>query len=378
MKIIKENGTLKFYLDDNSVVSYDLKTNQTIGKKGIPVKSLNSQLRGYSISDILLNFEDKNYAKFLNNVLKYLSGEGRYITNFGTLLEKSKSLQWMESWSSQDILFAFDLEKSFKEVPNWLKNLCKEKNYKLTRKLYDIYIKNPDVFQGVYNYVNDKSNNFPYEWSDFLYVVFNCYYGEYFEFIELVSEYGYEWKPLLKYIEYLHFREAENKLNLKIIVDEARMRKTMATEIINGEFIVGKFDRYVKNIRTTHNITSRNYLRYKKEYDETLFSLRIRKELEYQDENFCIIYPSCTNDIKREGINQSNCVSSYISLVIDGKCDIVFLRDVNDKEKSMVTVEIRNNKIVQTEGTHRRDTTKEEKEFLKKYQKNVLDKLRNK
>lgn len=44
------------------------------------------------------------------------------------------------------------------------------------------------------------------------------------------------------------------------------------------------------------------------------------------------------------------------------------------KDKSLVTVEVRNNEVVQQRTKNNNDTTKEQKKFLKKWEKNILRK----
>ena len=50
------------------------------------------------------------------------------------------------------------------------------------------------------------------------------------------------------------------------------------------------------------------------------------------------------------------------------------MRLSNTKDKSLVTVEVRNNEIVQQRTKNNNDTTKEQKKFLKKWEKNILRK----
>ena len=46
--------------------------------------------------------------------------------------------------------------------------------------------------------------------------------------------------------------------------------------------------------------------------------------------------------------------------------------DVNEREKSLVTVEVRGNKVVQQRIKNNMDTTPEQKRFLKKWEKEIL------
>ena len=76
------------------------------------------------------------------------------------------------------------------------------------------------------------------------------------------------------------------------------------------------------------------------------------------------IYPKCTQDIKDEAVQQNNCVASYIDRVIDGHCDILFLRKKDSPDKSLVTIEVVNNKIVQALRRFNDHVTQEDQEAI--------------
>ena len=73
-----------------------------------------------------------------------------------------------------------------------------------------------------------------------------------------------------------------------------------------------------------------------------------------------------------ESAQQNNCVKTYADRVAKGRCDIYFMRLVNEREKSLVTVEVRGNKVVQQRIKNNMDTTPEQKRFLKKWEKEIL------
>ena len=75
-----------------------------------------------------------------------------------------------------------------------------------------------------------------------------------------------------------------------------------------------------------------------------------------------------TEDIKKEAVQQSNCVVSYIDRVINGQCDIIFMRNANTPNESLVTVEIRNKKVVQARRRFNESVTDEQQKVLDKYE----------
>lgn len=94
----------------------------------------------------------------------------------------------------------------------------------------------------------------------------------------------------------------------------------------------------------------------------------------YEDDKY-IIYPvKDINELIDESSQQNNCVKTYAERYAKAECDIYFMRLSNTKDKSLVTVEVRNNEIVQQRTKNNNDTTKEQKKFLKKWEKNILRK----
>ena len=82
---------------------------------------------------------------------------------------------------------------------------------------------------------------------------------------------------------------------------------------------------------------------------------------------FEFIYPKSTQEIKDEAVMQNNCVASYIKKVINGDCHILFLRRKSEPNKSLCTIEVRNDKIVQAKLRFNDEITPELKEVVDKW-----------
>ena len=65
----------------------------------------------------------------------------------------------------------------------------------------------------------------------------------------------------------------------------------------------------------------------------------------------------------------SNCLASYIDKVIDGKCHILFLREKNNPDKSLVTVEVVNGHVVQAKRRFNNDITDEDRKIIDAFNK---------
>lgn len=178
-------------------------------------------------------------------------------------------------------------------------------------------------------------------------------------FIILVNEYKYDIKALLDYLfNYLEpFENVKIRDALTELSDYYRMGKDVGREL----------KKYPKYLKSMHGIIMANYNAYKQEYDEALFEKKKRNELFYEDKEYSIILPSSSKDIISEGTSLNHCVSSYVDKILKGDTYIIFLRKTENKEQSLVTLEIHDKKIVQARGSYNRALEECETKFLIKY-----------
>ena len=95
----------------------------------------------------------------------------------------------------------------------------------------------------------------------------------------------------------------------------------------------------------------------------------------YKDKEFIIFPASSVEELIDESQQQNNCVRTYAEKYANGNCDIYFMRKINTPKVSLVTVEVRNNKIVQKRTKNNEKTNKEQDEFLETWQKKVLERV---
>lgn len=92
---------------------------------------------------------------------------------------------------------------------------------------------------------------------------------------------------------------------------------------------------------------------------------------EWSDGTYQIIMPRSAREIVEEGVRQNHCVGRYVERVATGESVILFLRRVEDPEKSFYTIEIKKDMrrchIVQVRGEHNKAATDEVEAFCKKY-----------
>lgn len=403
MKVFKEKQFIVFKFDDGKTVKYNLSTGETIGKNGHIVKSLNTQLRGYTIQQIINCIEDDNYRNFISFVNKEVNRSTRInswggysssnivnkITNVGSLLARINDYSQYEQYFACG-LTNIDLDSRSRkqitcplsDIPKGLIKICRQYDFTLDKEILNAYNNIPNLY---YVLLNMEFNSITQQDIEKLLITYGTYfnrkeddyyYGSKTLYIKfLVENYNYNIKSLLTYLDNLMTYEAiENFCELcNEFYDYVKMSSKISP----------KFEKYPRYFLSTHKITCRNYNRLKEYFDEQDFAKHIDTDLEYKINNYKFIYPKTTKEIKDEAVQQANCVASYIQRVIDGKCHIMFLRQQNKtlpKEeqynKSLVTLEIRDYKVVQARGKFNRIVTNEEQNMIDQF--NIyLTKLKN-
>lgn len=371
MKIYKDKQFLVFDFENGQDVKYDFATKTCIGKSGKQVQDLRSQLSGLTINQLCDCCTDKQYGKFLRFVKSQGSYYGRDISNIGTILSR------VPYFANYEQIFSAGFEKvdnnltcSINDIPKSLIKLCKSREIILSNNFLKHYKSNPDACLLTYNLeytsLTDKD----------IYDILSHNHGvkEYYgvqtwqyhivnvsTFNDLIKEYGYNAKSLMLYIDHLKTYEA--------IEDMDHLMGELHDYVSMMRRISPKFDKYQRHFLTTHRIACRNYNRLKQRFDEDMFKSRIDKGMEKTFGDYCFIYPECTQDIKDEAVQQNNCVASYVNRVIDGQCHILFLRKKDEPDKSLVTIEVRQGKIVQALQRFNHPLNEKQQEAVDKWNK---------
>jgi hypothetical protein len=154
---------------------------------------------------------------------------------------------------------------------------------------------------------------------------------------------------------------------MKVLWDITRVGDLLRDYYRMGHTIGRDIKKYPTYLRSMHDIIQVNFETYKREYDEILFEKLVKVELEYDSKDYCIVVPHSSKDIVKEGTNLNHCVGSYVDRILQGDTYIMFMRKTNEKEKSLITLELRGNKILQAKGSYNRIMNEEERKFLDKY-----------
>lgn len=383
LKSYKEKQFLIFEFEDGKNVKYNLATGESIGKSGRPVKDVCTQLRGYDLLEVIESFGDEKYRDFLKYIdskvnRSLMSARYRWsntrrvekVKNIGTFLKQIKDYSLFEQYFASGLTkFSDDIRYKTTDIPKGLLKLIREDDLEVTNGLIESYTKNPDLFSNIYHLDGLTTLN---KFDTYKFALCLRYFGEKHKpwmsndktyFIELVEEYNYNPLALIRYIDTLMTLEALTGVDkiMTEVRDYARMMSRISP----------KYDKFPRNFLTTHKIASRNYTRLERAFIEEDFKKRYCEELEFAYEDFRIIYPESTQAIKDEAVQQNHCVASYIQDVIDGKCHILFLREKEHPTRSLITMEVRGDRIVQARGRFNRDMTEKEKEVVEKYKKKL-------
>lgn len=163
----------------------------------------------------------------------------------------------------------------------------------------------------------------------------SCFVYEYFDYINMAKELKLDLKNK-KILYPTNLREAHDELYDQI-------------EIINDPII----DKKIKSL-------------------STILSLN-----KYEDDNY-IIYPAPSiQDLVEESKQQKNCVRTYCERVANNKSQIYFMRKKTELEKSLVTIEVYGNKIIQARVKYNKLPSEELMNILNKWEQTLIPIINN-
>ena len=93
----------------------------------------------------------------------------------------------------------------------------------------------------------------------------------------------------------------------------------------------------------------------------------------YEDDKYIVFPASSIESLVDESIQMSNCVKSYCERISDKDTQIYFMRRKSNKNKSLVTIEVHNNKVVQALGRFNKEISAEEKRIVKKFENSLIN-----
>lgn len=229
--------------------------------------------------------------------------------------------------------------QTFKQTGSFLERFGLPKTYLQFMQKYNITISELNVLK----YTKEKEINVLRKFSGLDLQIYKKYK---INLKRLIERTDYDRKHHREYIDYLNMSDelGYNMTDKKILYP---------AKILEGHDRLVQLIKIKKDKEIQHNI--------KKRYEE--LKDNIFKTKKY------IIYPAKNiKDFIDESRQQNNCVKTYMEKYSKGICDIYFMR-LNDKpKKSLVTIEVKNNEVVQQRIKNNMDTTKEQKRVIKLFE----------
>lgn len=200
-------------------------------------------------------------------------------------------------------------------------------------------------------------------------------------------------KPNMRVIR--HIVNNYNTYNIENLCQFTTIDRLIEYEkIMKKQIDIYTYVDYLENAKLLgYDLKSRRYLfpkDLKKEHDDLVKIVTKLKRASYDEavarryeelsknifktKHYIIIPPKTRKEFISEASQQGNCVyTNYYEKYASGKCDIYFMRRVNSVNKSLVTVEVRNNKVVQSLIKGNEMPDKSELEFLKLWEQEILN-----
>lgn len=100
----------------------------------------------------------------------------------------------------------------------------------------------------------------------------------------------------------------------------------------------------------------------------------MRKKYEWAAMGMMVVVPEHVSDLIAEGEKQHNCVGGYMERVATGQTDVVFVRKEAEPEKSYITMEIHNGRIIQARTKNNGPLDQIGREFVDEFRAAKLEK----
>ena len=130
---------------------------------------------------------------------------------------------------------------------------------------------------------------------------------------------------------------------------------------------------YPQNLMQVHDeIVEKKYVILDKNCNQKIQKLAHELETNIYEDVDYIIYPAgSVEDLIKEGRNQNNCLRLYIEKYSQNACQIYFMRQKKNLDKSFITIEVKNKKIIQAKLKNNENPDEKIMSILKKWEKSL-------
>lgn len=186
--------------------------------------------------------------------------------------------------------------------------------------------------------------------------------------IKAIDSYNLDIKSFCNFLSRAYYVEG---LTLEDLFGSSHYNDYLKMEKLLKHGKMSKINKYPRQFLTQFHIIKREYNAHKKEYDNIRFKEECDsfRHLEKKYKKYQIVVPEKIQEIENEADELHHCVRTYIDRVVQGKTLIVFLRDNENKEQPLVTIEVKNNKVTQAYGKFDKKPEDEELDAIRKWAK---------
>jgi len=133
---------------------------------------------------------------------------------------------------------------------------------------------------------------------------------------------------------------------------------------------------YPRNLKKAHNKVTKLYKVVKNELLDKQIQERLQElnKKSYKNNKYIVFPAPSVESLILESKQQNHCVKDYCEDYGLGKKDLYFMRELNNQDKSLVTIEVRNNKIIQARVYDNELPNEEQWKFLNRWQAKILNK----
>lgn len=188
--------------------------------------------------------------------------------------------------------------------------------------------------------------------------------------IKYLNKFGYLLDKILKYCKPIDlYKYKLNPKNIHEYIDYLEFAQKLGFDIKDKKVL------YPKNLKQKHDEYMNQIEFNKNKKIDKLIKKRYKKILknQYATKKYIILPANSINSLIDESKQQNNCVRTYAERIANNQCDIYFMRLIDSQDKSLVTVEVRNNKIVQKRTKNNCITTDDQNKFLNLWEKKILN-----
>lgn len=296
--------------------------------------------------DNRVNYNKKTYTRLYRKPSDYSKQALNFIKNNFTIISK-QILDKIKYFDERNI--NFDLIQQLLKITKHPK--------------YNDYFK---ITKKDYNYLTHEYETFEYNIFEFDYNMSFSDLQMLSVILECITDYNLDIKTFLDYCIKLYNTEG---LSINDMFQTRHYRDYLETELRLKNHKLSKVNKYPKNFLTEFHKTKTEFKAKKQELDKKEFKRQCNKykKLKYNDKNFSIVIPNSTQDIEKEADELKHCVRLYIPKVCKGETFICFLRQNDNLDTPLVTLEVKNGYLMQAYGLNDSKPSEEALMFLRKW-----------